>query len=124
MGIRGEPELFLRRSLLFNAESMGCCCEAWREAWLGRMDDGVAAADRGTELALLSIEITDGFGLKVTFRPFRCASGELGAAAAEGRRGVLSVVLAEAIGNQLEEQGSSAVIGLSDPNPWGYIDVW
>ena len=88
------------------------------------MDDGVAAADRGTELVLLSIEITDGLGLKVTFRPFRCASGELGAAAAEGRRGVLSVVLAEAIGNQLEEQGSSAVIGLSDPNPWGYIDVW
>lgn len=67
------------------------------------MDDGVAAADRRRELALLSIEITEGFGLKVTFRPFRCASGELGAvAAAEGRSGVLSVVLVEAIANQLE----------------------
>lgn len=103
MGIRGEPELFLRRSLLFNAESMGCC-EAWREAFPGRIEDGIAGVGRGTELVPLSIEITDGFGLKVTFRPFRCVSRELGAAAAEGRRGVLSVVLVEAIGNQLEGQ--------------------
>lgn len=113
MGIRGEPELFLRRSLLFSADSMGCCDDC-RDAFTGRIEDGVAGVGRWTELELLSIDITDGFGLKVTFRPFRCVSGELGAAA-EGRRGVLSVVLVEAIADQLEEQESSQIRDLRVP---------
>lgn len=103
IGMRGEPELFRRRSLLFRAESIGCC--AATEAFPGRTEEGVAAVGRGAKFVLPSIDITDGFGLKVTFRAFRCASREL--EAAEGRRGVFSLVLVEAIANQLEEQCST-----------------
>ncbi len=103
IGIRGEPELFRRRSLLFNAESMGCC--AVTEAFPGRTD-GITVVGRGAESVLSSIDMTEGFGLKVTFRAFRCASREL--EAAEWRRGVFSVVvLVEAIANQLEEECSA-----------------
>ena len=81
MGSKGEPWLFLRRSLLLSADSKG-----GPEALSGRTDDGNCCAGRGPEA--LSAEIIAGFGLKVTFR---------GAFAGRGRRGVFSVVATAAI---------------------------
>lgn len=96
MGTRGEPELFRRRVLLFSAESMGCCAAA--ETFPGRTDDGGAVV----AFVALSMEITDGLGLKVTFRAFRCAS--VGLHAVAGRRGELSLGSVEAIASGLRRK--------------------
>lgn len=112
-GIRGEPELFLRRSLLFSAESI-CCCDA-AGTLPGRPDGGTPVVGLGEVFVLLSIEMTDGLGLKVTFRPFRCASIELGFAV--GRRGVVSLVLAEAIVAGLGWQCSTRIINVEVQEP-------
>lgn len=87
-GIRGEPELFLRRNRLFNADSMGGLDGEFEGS------TGVSAfwAERADWLAALSIERMVGLGLKVTFRaPFFGASG--GDVVRDGRSGEVSVVL-------------------------------
>lgn len=114
IGISGEPELFLRLSLLFNADSIGCCgfpAEA--------VPGGVAGVGRSAEGEPLSIEMTDGLGLKVTFRGFRCASNEL--TAAEGSRGELSVVELEAIAIHWGEVSSEWIIDVTDWKPWDFV---
>lgn len=87
-GIRGEPELFLRRNRLFNAESIGGLDGEFDGStelsafWAGCVD----------WLAALSIERMVGLGLKVTFRaPFFGASTE--DVVRDGRSGEVSVVL-------------------------------
>jgi len=66
IGTRGDPWLFLRRSLLLSAESICGCDEA--ELAVAGVTEGSCCASRLVEPVPPSIEIIAGFGLNVTFR--------------------------------------------------------
>ena len=94
---RVDPELFLRRSLLFKAERIGwpvgiaapgsCCVAGFG-----------AAAPTFNVFVALPIGIMDGLGLKVTFREGFLELGDT----ADGIRGVFSLaLLVDAIASEL-----------------------
>ena len=95
---RVEPELFLRRSLLFKAERIGWpVCTGAPGSCCGVGFD--AAAPTSNVFVALPIGIIDGLGLKVTFRDDFFDVGDT----SDGIKGVFSLaLLVDAIVQELD----------------------